>query len=127
VQAKACTRSCTTVSAEQDAAEIVRQRLQADLRSALKGRVALDIAVLRTLIAAIDNAGAVPLSPSGAPRQSEVERRRLESSDVRAILAREYEARRSAASEFARLGLAAQSERATREMAVVGRYLNFPS
>jgi uncharacterized protein len=112
---------------EQDAAEAMRQRLQADLRLAMKGRVALDLAVLRLLIAAIDNAGSVPLSPESGPRQYEVERRRLSGKDVAAILWREYEVRQAASKEFARLGLSMESMQAAREMAVVGRYLSKPA
>jgi uncharacterized protein YqeY len=114
-------------SQEPDAAEIVRQRLQADLRLAMKGRLALEVAVLRALIAAIDNAGAVALSPNSAPRQSEVERRRLGFEDVQAILLREYETRRTAAGELSGLGRVVESERASREMVVVGRYLSLPT
>jgi uncharacterized protein len=120
-------RDLSVVSEEPDAAEIVRQRLQADLRSAMKGRLALEVAVLRTLIAAIDNAGAVALPPQQAPNQSEVERRRLGLGDVEAILFREYETRRTAAIELVRLGLAVESERARLEMAVVSRYLSSPA
>ncbi len=109
-----------------DAAEIVRQSLQADLRLAMKSRLTLDVAVLRVLIAAIDNAGAIAISPQSAPRQSEVERRRLGFGEVQAILLREYETRRTAASEFSRLGRVAESERASLEMAVVSRYLSLP-
>jgi uncharacterized protein len=114
-------------SGEQDAAEAMRQRLQADLRLAMKGRVALDLAVLRMLIAALDNAGSVPLSAESGPRQNEVERRRLSRNDVEAILRREHEARQAAAKEFARLGLSMESMQAAREMAVVGRYLPVPA
>ena len=115
------------VSEEPDAAEIVRQRLQAHLRVAMKGRRALEVGVLRTLIAAIDNAGAVALPPKGTPGQSEVERRRLGFGQVQAILFREYETRRTAAMEFSRLGLVVESERANLEMAVVSRYLSLPA
>jgi hypothetical protein len=76
------------------------------------------------LIAAIDNAGSVPLSPKSGPRQFEVERRRLSLDEVDAILRREYEARRAAADEFASLGLSMESMQAARAMAVVGRYLS---
>ena len=58
-----------------DAAEAMRQKLQTDLRAAIKGRQALDVSVLRGLIAAIDNAGAVPLTAKSEPPQHEVERR----------------------------------------------------
>ena len=111
------------ISNETDAAESMRQMLQADLRSAMKGRAASEIGVLRGLIAAIDNAGAVPLSARSGPTQSEVERRRLSAEDVQQILQREYEVRQTAAVEFTRLGLAVEAERSNREMAVVSRYL----
>jgi uncharacterized protein len=114
-------------SEKSDAAEIMRQRLQADLRCAMKGRLALEVAVLRALIAAIDNAGAVALSPKLAPRQSEVARRRLGINEVHAILFREYETRQTAADEFTRMGRITESERASLEMAVVRRYLSSPS
>jgi uncharacterized protein len=112
------------VAEEPDVGEVVRQRLQADLRSAMKGRLALDVAVLRALIAAIDNAGAVAPPPKWAPRRSEVERRRLGFGDVEAILLREYETRRAAASELSSLGRVVESDRASLEMAVVSRYLS---
>jgi uncharacterized protein YqeY len=107
---------------EPDAAEALRQRLQADLRLAMKGRMAFEVAVLRVLIAAIDNAGSVPPASKSEPRQSEVERRRLGHSDVQAILLREYETRQKAAIELARLGRSVESEHAMREMEVVRRY-----
>jgi len=109
---------------EPDAAEAMRQRLQADLRLAMKDRMTFDVAVLRVLTAAIDNAGSVPLSSKSVPSRFEVERRRLGVSDVRAILLREYETRQQAASELARLGRSLESEQATREMVVVRRYLS---
>jgi uncharacterized protein len=109
---------------EADAAEAMRRRLQTDLRLAMKGRMAFDVAVLRVLIAAIDNAGSVPVSSKSEPRQYEVERRRLGVSDVQAILLREYDTRQKAASELARLGRSLESAEATREMALVRRYLS---
>src|SRR5579863_6138600 len=107
-----------------DAAEAMRQKLQTDLRAAIKGRQALDVAVLRGLIAAIDNAGAVPLPAKSEPPQYEVERRHLDSVDVQAILRREYEAHQAAASEFARLGRSVESEQANFAAAIVNRYLS---
>ena len=108
------------------AADGMRQRLQADLRSAIKARAVLEVAVLRGMIAAIDNAGAVPLSRGPSPRPHEVQRRRLGFSEVQASLWREYRARRAAVEEYARLGRGAQSEQASREMAVVRRYVSSP-
>jgi uncharacterized protein len=105
-----------------DAAEAMRQKLQADLRTAIKGRQTLDVSVLRGLIAAIDNAGAVPLADRSEPLQREVERRHLEPGEVQALLRREYEAHQAAASEYARLGRSAESEQANFAMAIVRRY-----
>src|SRR5579863_1930135 len=110
-----------------DAAEAMREKLQRDLRAAIKGRQNLDVAVLRGLIAAIDNAGAVPLAAKSEPPQHEVERRHLDSGDIQAVLQREYEAHQAAASEFARLGRGVESDRANSAMAIVSRYLSSPA
>src|SRR5579871_4196524 len=107
---------------EVDAAEAMRLRLQGDLRVAMKRREAREVAVLRALITAIDNAGAVAPPPGAGEDGSGVERRRLSPADIEALLAREHAERDAAASEFARLGLAAESELARREMALVERY-----
>ena len=53
----------TSCAIKVDAAADLRQRLQSDLRAAMKARAGRDVAVLRQLIAAIDNAGAVPVRP----------------------------------------------------------------
>lgn len=78
---------------------------------------------MRQLIAAVDNAEAVPLPPKTELVQSEVERRVLGSDDVQALLQREYDLRRRAADEFSRLGRAVDAESAKSEMEVVARYL----
>ena len=110
-------------SAETDAADAMRGRLQSDLRSAIKARAVRDVAVLRQLIAAIDNAGAVPLPPKAAPVQSEVERRSLGFDDIQALLQREYDLRQHAANEFSRIDRVVEAEIAKFEMEVVARYL----
>jgi len=111
---------------ETDAAESMRQRLQSDLRAGIKARTVLDVAVLRQLIAAIDNAGAVPLPAGGQPVQSEVERRSLGFDYIQALLLREFDLRRHAADEFSRLGRTVEAETAKMEMDIVGRYLLCP-
>ncbi len=105
----------------------MRQKLQTDLRAAIKGRQSLDVSVLRGLIAAIDNAGAVPLAAKSEPPQHEVERRHLDSGEVQALLRREYEAHQAAAGEFARLGRSVESEQANLATVIVSRYLTLPS
>lgn len=109
-----------------DAAEAMRQRLQSDLRSAMKARTVREVAVLRQLIAAIDNAGAVSLPPKTEPIQCEVERRSLGSDDIQALLQREFDLRRHAADEFSSLGRTVEAETAKFEMDVVRRYCLCP-
>ena len=104
-----------------DAAEQMRLRLQADLRHALKARAKFDVSILRALIAAIDNAGAVDLT--SIPQHSEVARRSLSASDVRELLRREHDTRSQAAAELIRLGLDAAASHSTLEMQFVSRYL----
>ena len=114
------------ISGQPDAAEEMRQKLQTDLRAAIKGRQALEVSVLRGLIAAIDNAGAVPLAAKSDPPQHEVERRYLDPGEVQALLRREYDAHQAAASEFARLGRSVESEQANFATAIASRYLSSP-
>ena len=110
-----------------DAAASMRQRLQLDLRYAIKTRAVREVAALRQLIAAIDNAGAVPLPPKTEPTRGEVERRFLESDDIQALLQREFNLRRNAVDEFSRLGRTAEAETAKFELDVVARYLLLPN
>src|SRR3954454_13196938 len=113
-------------SHQTDAAEGMRQRLQSDLRSAMKTREVREVAVLRGLIAAIDNAGAVPLAPKTEPIRGEVERPFLGSDDIQALLQREFNLRRHAVDEFSRLGRLAEAETAKFELDVIARYLLCP-
>ena len=107
---------------EIDAAEEMRQRLQADLRSALKRRNALEISVIRNLVAAIDNAGAVPIE-AVAPIRGEVARRRLDDSDVKDVLLREFQRYFASSNEFARIGRATESDAAELGAGIVRCYL----
>jgi uncharacterized protein len=106
-----------------DAAADLRQRLQSDLRAAMKARAGRDVAVLRQLIAAIDNAGAVPVPPKTEPIQCEVERLSLGSDEIQALLQHEFDLRRRAADEFNSLGRTVEAESAKFEMDVVARYM----
>lgn len=109
--------------AQPDPAETMRRRLQADLRAAMKARAALEVAVLRRLIAAIDNAGAVPLPPRSEPIRSEVPRRRLDGGEVQTLLRLQQQMLQAAAEELAGLGRAREAERAALEAAMASRYL----
>jgi uncharacterized protein YqeY len=125
---------------EGDPAETMQRRLQGDLRAAMKARAALEVSVLRGLIAAIDNAGAVAIAPDQAARYggpgetsphvvtgggpAEVERRRLGAADVQALLGEELRVRQAAVQEFGRLARDVDAQRARDEAAVVKRYLS---
>ncbi len=87
---------------------LIRDRLKADLARALKARQTATVTTLRTLLAAIDNAEAVPLAAAPAPvngRSHDVPRRELSAVDIQAILDQEAAECRSALSDYQRLGL----------------------
>lgn len=104
----------------------IRDRLRADLVAAMKARRIADVAVLRTVLAAIDNAGAVEAGPVWPPvvnRSADVPRRELTEDDVRAIVAREIAERHDAAAEYRRLGRGDEAERLTAEAELLAPYL----
>jgi uncharacterized protein YqeY len=90
--------------------------LRAALREAVRERQAHAVAALRETLAAIDNAEAVDASAAPPVQHGaiaggvaglgagEVPRRRLGADEVTAIIEREIEERRSAASAYAALG-----------------------
>ena len=121
-------------------AEELRARLRADLRAAMKARNILETQALRCLIAAIDNAEAVPpdlestrnrLATGGSPwvatgaffGAAEVPRRVLSRSELMALLRDEVEKRVAAAHEMDRCARPEQAEHARNEMRIVERYV----
>ncbi len=84
---------------------------------------------MRGLIAAIDNAEAVPvertapLIPLRFGDGAEVARRELSQAEVRALLAQEAVARTAAAGEMARRGRVDRAQTLHAEAALVSRYL----
>lgn len=77
----------------------LRERLQSDLRLALRDGDRLRMSVLRTTLAAVDNAEAVdPVSVT--PGATEVARVELSEADVRAIVRRERDDLVAAAEEL---------------------------
>jgi uncharacterized protein YqeY len=106
----------------------MRARMRADLTAAVKARVPVAIAALRSALAAIENAEAVPLeSPTvvGAigVGAAEAERRQLSEEDVRAIVDHERRDRLTAAQEYERLGRNEVATRLRAEAAVLETYL----
>jgi len=83
----------------------LKERLRADLKAAMQARATDEVRLLRTLIAAVDNAEAVPGEPKNIQRAfgdpgSEVARRQLGSEDLAALLDREIEERLAAAAGY---------------------------
>jgi len=120
-----------------DPTDTMRKRMQTDLRAAMKSRDAAEIAVLRCLIAALDNAGAIALAPAAGPVKfvgseyvatglawgsAEATRRPLSAAEVDGLIAREVAAREAAAAEFERLGRSADAGVARLETAIAVRY-----
>lgn len=105
-------------------AAALKERLRADLKAALQARASDNVRVLRTLIAALDNAEAVP-TEGYRPRAlagGEVARRELDGPAVEALLAEEVESRVAAAADYGRHGRDDEAARLRAEAAIVARY-----
>jgi hypothetical protein len=119
----------------------MRVVLRADLGSAMRKREVRRINALRGLIAAIDNAEAVPLGDTGDDSEmrtravsahmavtgsgpSEVPRRLLSKPEVTAILKNELESYRAAAAELRAHGSIARAEEIEAEALIVASYIN---
>lgn len=116
-------------------AQRLRERMRTDLKTAMKARDAMVVSALRTTLAALDNAEAVDASDgpaigdgpiAGAQAgvgSTEVPRRELAMSEVRAVLDVQVAERVSAAADYARLGRDAEAERLRGEAEVVQGYV----
>jgi uncharacterized protein len=105
-------------------ADATRERLAIELRAAMKARDGVAVAVVRSLLSAIDNASAVPMTKSqypgdGAP--SEVARRELTAAEVDQVLAVEAEERRLAAEDYERRGLQKQADTLRQTIRIISR------
>lgn len=114
-----------------DAGAEMKNRLRADLRAAMKGGRASEAALIRVLLAAIDNAEAPPLDGSRKAADqhrfrdgsAEIERLHLSEAAVRAILAAEVLERETAAAEMMRLNKADRAEALRAEALLARRYI----
>lgn len=108
-------------------ASALKERLRADLKDAMQGKRAEDVALLRKLIAALDNAEAVPTEgyrPRAVDGSSgEVARRELDGAELDSLLMSEIAERQTAAAEFERHGRVGEAARLRGEAALVSRYL----
>ncbi len=103
------------------------KRMKADLLTAMKARDAVRVTTLRTMIAALDNAGAVPVDSHMVPLTGitpDVPRRELSVTEQVEILQREAEGRRHAAAQYQQLGQTEVAATLHAELAVIAGYLD---
>ena len=95
------------------------------------GRRTDEVAALRALISAIDNAQAITLDePSGKDALNkfgdasvEMPRKAMSEADLRTLLTREIAARRTAADEYRSIGHPDQADRMSREAEIIASYV----
>jgi uncharacterized protein len=109
-------------------AAALKQRLRADLKAAMQARAKDEVRLLRTLIAALDNAEAVAGESKYVPRAfgdpgAEVPRRELDHGAVADLLAAEVASRRTASAEYRQGGHEAEADGLLREIEMIDRYL----
>lgn len=106
-----------------DGTREMKARMRADLVDAIKGRRAEEIAVLRSLLAAIDNAEAPPVgSRPTTDGRSEIGRLVLTVAELQAVLIEEIRMRERAAAELFSLGHGQRAEALLGQAAIGKRY-----
>ncbi len=119
-----------------DSGEALRAALRRGLTAALKTRDSDTLAALRTAMAAIDNAEAVPAPAASAPTtsahvagargglgSSEAARRQLGATELRDILRGQIDEHSREAERYAALGHADAAERLRRRASTLATYL----
>jgi uncharacterized protein YqeY len=114
-----------------DAGRDMRARLRADLRTAMKGRHAIEAKVIRALIAAIDNAEAPPAHEAQTALarldfrsgSAEVERLLLSGAHVYGVIVADIQERERAAADMERLGMMDRAEALRAEAVIAKRYI----
>lgn len=114
-----------------DAAHAMKTRLRADLRAALKDGRTSEVKLIRSLVAAIDNAEAPPLRAGQRATDqhrfhdgsAEVERLSLTPAQVRAVLLVEMQERERAAAEMRRVGRHDRADALRAETLLVRNYV----
>ncbi|HET8640966.1 MAG TPA: GatB/YqeY domain-containing protein [Pseudonocardiaceae bacterium] len=105
----------------------LQERMKADLTAALRDRDRPAVTALRTALAAIANAEAVPsdnrYQHPVVGQLNEVPRRELAEEQVEAVLRAEAAERQQAIEEYESLGLADAAARLRAEQAALTRYL----
>lgn len=102
-----------------------RERLRQDLVAAIRSRDRIEISMIRTLIAAIENAEAVAAEPSAEVLiglNHDRPRRRLTGEQITAIVARERAEVADAVERYRELGLDAELGELQARVAIIDRY-----
>ena len=115
----------------EDPARALKDRLRTDLKQAMKARNAAEASLLRTLLAAIDNAEAPAQSSEQASAMSrdfsdgaaEVDRLTLTREQLNALLLEESAARLHAAADMDQHGHGDRADALREEAELVRRYL----
>ncbi|RDE10477.1 GatB/YqeY domain-containing protein [Pelagibacterium lacus] len=102
-------------------AEALKTRLRTDLKAAMAGKDRSEAALLRTLIAAIDNAEAPALD--GTAATAEIARLDLDPARLRAIIAGEIAEREQAAHALDSVGQAPRAAELRQQATLARRYL----
>ena len=106
----------------------LKERLRADLKAAMQERRSADVAVIRTVIAAIDNAEAQPIEGFEERIRlreavGEVGRRELDAAALDELLDAEARSRLAAAEDYERHGRGDDAARLRQEADLIARYL----
>jgi len=102
-----------------------RKRLRQDLVAAIRSRDKIEISMIRTLIAAIENAEAVAAEPSAEALiglNHDQPRRNLTDEEITAIVARERAEVADAVERYRKLGLDAELDELQDRLAIIDRY-----
>lgn len=106
----------------------VRDQMKADLRRAMKERDKATMTTLRSLLAAIDNAEAIPTQQDGPAdltfdKVDDVARKLLTEADIQAILQKEHAERLAAMTNYEELGRSDIVAQLRVEVELIARYL----
>jgi uncharacterized protein len=117
------------VNVYEDLGQVVRDDIQRHLIDARRRRDQRATDVLRSLLAAIDNAGAVPAAQRydfarPALGETEVPRRRLDAAELRRLLHAEAAERRTAAATLRHVGVTDLADDLERDAEMVLHYLD---
>jgi uncharacterized protein YqeY len=112
---------------ETDPVDLLRARLSAGLREAMKTRDDAGIKAHRSLLGALDNATAVEETSEHVEvfgRSGDVPRRLVTIEEARSLLQRESEDRAAAAAEYEHHGRPAEAAALRAQLVVIARYLD---